>query len=311
MARPAGCRLAVLARRWRGQTTCPSVGLTAGEAAGSGPRSVGHSSSRGHSSGWEWKRAKRYCVGVKDVVSSFVHHMMVALGAHSDIYDENGRPDPDRWGEFDAEAMTMLDIEWAKGEGARGAVLVRSGGSDYLVDLTQMTQADVEEDRTGLGMGGPATRRVRRRRIRAEIGRLGIGETLSVMEDPSLSGDTIIAPQSYIEQLDMFKIGRRDRAAVFRLSLLGSGEHDTETPTFIYCRAMEFSGMKARVPTWMARALQIPAFGSGSSARVPSSHGSCPRVAVGKLKCITPGFEELVRAALQRQQTVALMSHQC
>ena len=55
----------------------------------------------------------------------------------------------------------------------------------------------------------PAIRRVRRRRAQAAIGPLGPGETLSVQEDPTLAGDTIIAPQSYIERLDMFKIGRR------------------------------------------------------------------------------------------------------
>ena len=240
---------------------------------------------------WEWERRGGATFG--------------QMRANPDIYDENGRPDPDRWGEYPVEAMAMLDVEWAKGEGARGAVLVRSGGSEYLVDLNQMTQTDVDPAGTGIGMGlSPARRRIRRRRARAAIGPLGIGETLSVMEDPSLSGDTIIAPQSYIERLDTFKIGRRNRAAVFRLSLLktggadGMGDADTEAPRFIYCRALEFSGMEGTcaVPTWMARALQIPAFGSGASARVLVQPWLLPTCGGVKLKCITPGFEELVRA---------------
>lgn len=237
---------------------------------------------------WEWERRGGPLFGMH-------HHMTgVPMGAHHpDIYDENGQPDSERWGQYDQDAMTMLDIEWAKGEGARGAVLVQSGGSDYLVDLSQMTQVDVEQN--GIGMGSPATRRVRRRRIKTEIGPLGVGETLSVMEDPSLSGDMIIVPQSYIEKLDMFTIGRRKRVAVFRLC---SGERDTEAPIFIYCRAMEFSGMEGTcaVPTWMARALQIPEFGSGSSARVLVEPWLLPSCGGVKLKSITPGFEELVRA---------------
>jgi hypothetical protein len=222
--------------------------------------------------------------------------------------------------------MTLLDLEWEKGEGARGAVLVRSGGSEFLVDLGQMTQSDVEEDRMVAPMGSPpAIRRVRRRRAQAAIGPLGPGETLSVQEDPTLAGDTIIAPQSYIERLDMFKIGRRNRASVFRLSVQGSDDAEGAPPRFLYCRAAEFSGMEGTcaVPTWMARYLQLPEESGLSAEAVYESqlraryggggHGrgggiaarSGPRVRVEpwllptcggvKLKCITAGFEELVR----------------
>ena len=99
---------------------------------------------------WEWERRGGATFG--------------RMGVHPDMYDENGRPDPDRWGEYSVEAMAMLDVEWAKGEGARGATLVRSGGSEYLVDLNQMTQTDVDQDHTGMEMGlRPARRRIRRR----------------------------------------------------------------------------------------------------------------------------------------------------
>jgi hypothetical protein len=270
---------------------------------------------------WEWEKGSTSTLGMR-------RHMMAGPmgGAAPGIYDENGRPDPDRWGEYPVEAMTLLDLEWEKGEGARGAVLVRSGGSEFLVDLGQMTQSDVEEDRMVAPMGSPpAIRRVRRRRAQAAIGPLGPGETLSVQEDPTLAGDTIIAPQSYIERLDMFKIGRRNRASVFRLSVQGSDDAEGAPPRFLYCRAAEFSGMEGTcaVPTWMARYLQLPEESGLSAEAVYESqlraryggggHGrgggiaarSGPRVRVEpwllptcggvKLKCITAGFEELVR----------------
>ena len=56
---------------------------------------------------WEWEKGGGGFFGAH-------HHMM---GARVDIYDETGRADPDRWGEYPVEAMAMLDVEWAKGEG--------------------------------------------------------------------------------------------------------------------------------------------------------------------------------------------------
>jgi len=37
--------------------------------------------------------------------------------------------------------MSLLDLEWEKEEARRGCVLVRSGGEDYLVDLSEMVQS--------------------------------------------------------------------------------------------------------------------------------------------------------------------------
>lgn len=94
---------------------------------------------------------------------------------------------------------------------------------------------------------------------------------------------------SDIERLDKFKIGRRNRAAVFRLSLLdgapdgadaaaGGGGGGVTPPRFLFCRAEEFSGMEGTVvvPTWMARALGLPegggdAEGHGAEARTAAA----------------------------------------
>jgi hypothetical protein len=137
-----------------------------------------------------------------------------------------------------------------------------------------------------------------RPRSSAKLGPLGVGETLSVMEDPSLSGDTIIAPRSYIERLDMFKIGRQNRAAVFRLSVPGVRLEHSPMPRFLYCRAAQFGADEGTcwVPSWIAQSLGLPRFGSGASARVLVQPWLLPTCGGVKLKCITPGFEELVKA---------------
>ena len=47
------------------------------------------------------------------------------------------------------------------------------------------------------------------------------------MEDASLRGDTIVMPPHYLEAMDLFRIGRRNRAAVFRISVEAPGGEET------------------------------------------------------------------------------------
>jgi hypothetical protein len=220
--------------------------------------------------------------------------------------------------------MGRLDAEWARGEGVRGAVVVRSGGNEYLIDTSQspMTQVAIQ-DYGDFGGGAPQPRRVRRRQIEAFVGPLaGRGEVCMARVDAGLSGrgDTVIVPQSYVEHAStMFKVGRRNRAAVYRISLdspgarrgggarAGRGGHsgaaaaaagageEAEPPPPLWCGGVEFVGQERCIalPPWMAQALGLD--DNGERPRLRVEPWLLPTVKGVTLKSLSPGFAEAVR----------------
>ena len=183
-------------------------------------------------------------------------------------------------------------------------------------------------------------RRVRRRRANAVTGSLGRADLLSAMigpEDSEIgSSDGMIVPQSYFEKLDLFKVGRRNRAAVFRLSVDDpgiSGGSNSRAPwlasryvefaaqrgldpkvyweslhpqagtgaktQFVYCRAVRFSAEEGTcvIPGWVYSGLGLSGAAGGRLRVEPWLLPSCGAV---KIKCLTPGFEDLVRAGAAR-----------
>jgi len=126
------------------------------------------------------------------------------------------------WSPYDTTAMRVLDAEYAKDPHERGQVIVRSGGAEYLVEVGAEPMYQVAVHDFDSSRDGPLRQRqVRRRTVIPVCGPLaGRGELLQAYTDNELCGrgDTAIVPQAYCEHLSLFRVGRRNRAAVYRVS---------------------------------------------------------------------------------------------